>query len=108
MNHGHQSVASTFFNSLLVRDGAWARLSGAYRTSVEGPPYADTVAFAQALLDASPERCVWGSDWPHVANWGAMMTVADLLDLLARWVPNEAIRRRVLVDNPHRLFGFAA
>jgi len=90
----------------LVRDGAWVRLSGAYRTTVQGPPYDDTVPFARALVEANPDRCVWGSDWPHVANWGVMMTVADLLALLARWVPDEAIRRRVLVDNPHRLFGF--
>jgi len=92
----------------LVRDGAWVRLSGAYRTTVQGPPYDDTVPFAQALVEANPDRCVWGSDWPHVANWGVMMTVADLLALLTRWVPDEAMRRRVLVDNPHRLFGFGA
>jgi len=90
----------------LVRDGAWVRLSGAYRTTVEGPPYDDTVPFAQALIEANAERCVWGSDWPHVSNWGVMMTVADLIDLLARWVPDADVRRRVLVDNPHRLFGF--
>jgi predicted TIM-barrel fold metal-dependent hydrolase len=104
-----RGVADPGFQALLtlVRDGAWVRLSGAYRTSVEGPPYDDTVAFAQALVQASPARCVWGSDWPHVANWGAMMTVADLIALLQRWVPDEATRTRVLVDNPRRLFGFA-
>lgn len=103
-----RGVDSEGFQTLLalVRDGAWARLSGAYRTTVQGPPYDDTVPFAQALVKAAPERCVWGSDWPHVANWGVMMTVADLLDLLARWVPDEELRRRILVDNPHRLFGF--
>lgn len=90
----------------LVRDGAWVRLSGAYRTTVQGPPYDDTVPFAHALVAANAERCVWGSDWPHVANWGAMMTVADLIDLLARWVPDKSVRRRVLVDNPRQLFGF--
>jgi predicted TIM-barrel fold metal-dependent hydrolase len=90
----------------LVHDGAWVRLSGAYRTSVQGPPYDDTVPFAHALVEASADRCVWGSDWPHVANWGVMMTVADLIALLERWVPDVAIRKRVLVDNPHRLFGF--
>jgi predicted TIM-barrel fold metal-dependent hydrolase len=92
----------------LVRDGAWVRLSGAYRTTVEGPPYRDTIPFAQKLVEAAPERCVWGSDWPHVANWGVMMGVADLLDLLADWVPDERLRNRILVDNPQRLFGFPA
>ncbi|WP_207183429.1 amidohydrolase family protein [Methylobacterium indicum] len=90
----------------LVRDGAWVKLSGAYRNSVAGPPYADTVPFARALHQAAPERCVWGSDWPHVAHWGPMMNVGDLLDLLAEWVPDEADRHRVLVENPARLYGF--
>ncbi|UHC18761.1 amidohydrolase family protein [Methylobacterium currus] len=90
----------------LVRDGAWVKLSGAYRNSVAGPPYADTVPFARALHAAAPERCVWGSDWPHVAHWGPMMNVGDLLDLLAEWVPDEADRHRVLVENPARLYGF--
>ncbi|GJD61273.1 amidohydrolase family protein [Methylobacterium frigidaeris] len=90
----------------LVRDGAWVKLSGAYRNSVAGPPFADTVPFARALHDAGPERCVWGSDWPHVSHWGPMMNVGDLLDLLAEWVPDEADRHRVLVANPARLYGF--
>ena len=90
----------------LVRDGAWVRLSGAYRTTVQGPPYDDTVPFARALIGANAERCVWGSDWPHVANWGVMMTVADLMALFVRWVPDASMRKRVLVDNPRQLFGF--
>ncbi|UZE49563.1 amidohydrolase family protein [Rhodopseudomonas sp. P2A-2r] len=93
----------------LVRDGAWVRLSGAYRTSVQGgPPYSDTIPFARLLVEANPDRCVWGSDWPHVANWDAMMGVSDLLDLLVDWVPDGAQRNRILVDNPQRLFGFPA
>jgi len=90
----------------LVRDGAWVRLSGAYRNTVEGPPYRDTIPFAHNLVAAAPDRCVWGSDWPHVANWGVMMGVSDLLDLLADWVPDSTLRNRILVDNPQRLFGF--
>ena len=90
----------------LVRDGAWVKLSGAYRLSDAAPAYADTTPLAQALLEAAPERCVWGSDWPHVANWGAMPNVGDLLDLLADWAPDEAARHRVLVENPARLYGF--
>ncbi len=103
-----EGVAHPGFQTLLglVRDGAWARLSGAFRTSTEGPPYSDTIPFAHALMQASPGRCVWGSDWPHVANWGPMPNVGDLLDLLADWVPDETARNKVLVDNAHRLYGF--
>lgn len=90
----------------LVRDGAWVKISGAYRLTVEGPPYRDTIPIARALVEVAPERCVWGSDWPHVANWAHMMNVGDLLDLLTDWVPDAAARKRVLVDNPAKLYGF--
>ena len=90
----------------LVRDGGWVKLQGAFRTSTAGPPYRDTVPFARALSDAAPERCLWGSDWPHVSNWGPMPTTGALLDLMADWVPDEARRRSLFVDNPHRLYGF--
>jgi predicted TIM-barrel fold metal-dependent hydrolase len=109
---GHMPVAAGVddpgFRTLaaLVRDGAWVKLSGAYRLTDQGPPYRDTIPFAHALVAAAPERCLWGSDWPHVANWGVMPNVGDLLDLLVDWVPDEATRRRVLVDNPHRLYRF--
>nr|HAQ94099.1 GntR family transcriptional regulator [Afipia sp.] len=99
-NEGFKTLMS------LVRDGAWVRLSGAYRNTVEGPPYRDTIPFAHNLVAAAPDRCVWGSDWPHVANWGVMMGVSDLLDLLADWVPDSTLSNRILVDNPQRLFGF--
>jgi 2-pyrone-4,6-dicarboxylate lactonase len=58
------------------------------------------------LLEASPDRCIWGADWPHVANWKTMMNVGELLDVLAIWAPDAALRRKVLVENPHRLYGF--
>jgi 2-pyrone-4,6-dicarboxylate lactonase len=109
---GHMPVAAGVddpgFRTLaaLVRDGAWVKLSGAYRLTDQGPPYRDTIPFARALVAAAPERCLWGSDWPHVANWGVMPNVGDLLDLLTDWVPDGTTRRRVLVDNPHRLYGF--
>lgn len=92
----------------LARDaGAWVKLSGAFRVSAEGPPHADTVPFARALIAAAPERCVWGSDWPHVALRAPMPRIGDLLDLLADWAPDERARRAILVDNPAELYGFA-
>ena len=90
----------------LVRDGAWVKLSGAYRNTIDGPPYTDTVPFVQRLHAAAPNRCVWGSDWPHVSHWKTMMNVGDLLDLLADWIPDPVMRNRVLVDNAHHLYGF--
>jgi predicted TIM-barrel fold metal-dependent hydrolase len=90
----------------LVRDGAWVKLSGAFRTSSEGPPYHDTIPFARTLNDAAPDRCVWGSDWPHVSQYEGVPKTRELLDLMADWVPDEARRRLLFVDNPNRLYGF--
>ena len=90
----------------LVRDGAWVKLSGAFRVSQAGPPYEDVALFARALAEAAPDRCVWGSDWPHVSFRGLMPNTGELLDLLADWVPDAERREAILVDNAHRLYGF--
>jgi predicted TIM-barrel fold metal-dependent hydrolase len=65
---------------------------------------ARSIPYAQKLLDAAPTRCLWGSDWPHVAHWGTLINVGDLLDLLARWAPDAALRDQVLKDNPRALY----
>ncbi len=90
----------------LVRDGGHVKLQGAFRCSVKGQPYFDTIPFAKALSDAAPDRCFWGSDWPHVAHWGPMPNVGDLLDLMADWVPQEERRHRLFVENPQKFYGF--
>lgn len=90
----------------LVSDGkAWVKLSGAERISRQKtPPFDDVVPVAQALIEAGPERCVWGSDWPHVKLGVDMPNDGDLLDMLALWAPDEAQRRKILVDNPSCLY----
>jgi len=90
----------------LARDGrAWVKITGPTRISAEpAPDHADVRPLAEALVEAAPERLVWGSDWPHVALWGRMPDDGDLVDDLARWGLDETMRRRVLVENPHRLY----
>jgi predicted TIM-barrel fold metal-dependent hydrolase len=86
---------------------AWVKVSGAYGNSRSGPPYPEATVIAQAFVKAAPERLVWGSDWPHPTQPDdAKPDDALLLDLLAEWAPDEAVRRRILVDNPARLYGF--
>jgi 2-pyrone-4,6-dicarboxylate lactonase len=87
---------------------AWVKLTGPYRISTGAMPHADVLPFARALLAAAPERVVWGSDWPHVMVKGAMPNDGDLADLLLDWIPDAALRRKVLVGNPARLYGFRA
>ena len=64
--------------------------------------------YAAALLDVAADRCVWGSDWPHVGFWGPMPNVGALLDVLADWATDTSVRNAILVDNPHALYGFGA
>lgn len=91
----------------LLRGGrCWVKLSGAYRLSAEAPPYRDLIPSARALVEARPDRLLWGSDWPHAIFKGRMPNTTDLFDLLIDWVPDEKARRCILVDNPARLFGF--
>jgi predicted TIM-barrel fold metal-dependent hydrolase len=85
---------------------AWAKLTGPYRISTQPFPHADVTPFAHALMAAAPGRVVWGSDWPHVMVKGKMPNDGDLCDLLSDWIPDAALRRRVLVDNPSVLYGF--
>jgi predicted TIM-barrel fold metal-dependent hydrolase len=91
---------------LLEAGRAWVKLTGPYRISAGPLPHGDVVPLAHALLQAAPDRVVWGSDWPHVMVKGAMPNDGDLADLLPAWIPDAELRRRVLVDNPARLYGF--
>jgi len=91
---------------LLKSGRGWAKLSAPYRTSRLEPPYDDITPFAHALVAVAPERLVWGSDWPHVLLDTTMPNDGDLVDRIAVWAPDEAVRKRILVDNPERLYGF--
>jgi 2-pyrone-4,6-dicarboxylate lactonase len=82
----------------------WVKLTGVYRMSQQ-PGFADAAALAQALIEAAPDRLIWGSDYPHLSFAESVHSV-DLFNLLGRWAPQEEIRRRILTDNPAALFGF--
>jgi D-galactarolactone isomerase len=86
----------------------WVKLSAPYETSKTGAPlYEDVGRLAKALVKHAPERMLWASNWPHPsAPRDATPDDADLLDLLLEWAPDDATRRRILVDNPAALYGF--
>ena len=103
----------------LVNSGkAYVKISGGYRASKLAPDYADAVPLAQALIAANPDRIVWGTDWPHpdsvtppgrkVTDVTPLLQIDDgrLLNQLPVWAPDAAIRKKILVDNPTRLYGF--
>lgn len=89
-------------------DRAWVKISGAERLTRDGPPpYDDVIPYGRALVDAAPDRVLWGTDWPH-PNVRDMPDDGDLVDFLAEMVPDEALRNRILVDNPAVLYDFDA
>lgn len=91
----------------LLRHGegrCWIKLTGTYRMSVT-PGFADAAPMARALIDAAPNRIVWGSDYPHLSFADKVGTV-QLFNLLGQWAPDDAQRRAIMVDNPAALFGF--
>lgn len=115
-----QGLGQAGFRDLvdIVRSGhAYVKVSGAYRASTTAPDYADVAPFASVLIAANPERVLWGSDWPHpdtairpghpATEITPLLRIDDglLLNQLGVWAP-EPIRKKILVDNPARLYSF--
>src|SRR5207253_2796243 len=101
---GVDSPAFKLLLRLLAHPNCWAKLMGVYFTSNRFPRYEDITPLARAMAEVAPDRLVWGTDWPHASAREKMQADADLADLLGDWVPDMAARRRVLVDNPARLY----
>ncbi|MGL4243050.1 MAG: amidohydrolase family protein [Beijerinckiaceae bacterium] len=87
---------------LARREHVWVKVSGAER--IAEPPFTSAVPFARALIAAAPDRVLWGTDFPH-PNLKHVVDEADLVDMLPQY-GDEAALKRLLVDNPARLYGF--
>jgi len=103
----------------LVKSGkAYVKISGAYRSSKLAPDYQDVAPYARALIAANADRVVWGTDWPHpdsvplpgrkASDLAPFCPIDDgrLLNQLPVWAPDADVRKKILVDNPARLYGF--
>lgn len=90
---------------LLESGNAWIKIIP-YRASQEGHPYHDVLDVSRLLLESAPDRCLWGTDWPHPAMDDYMPDDGDLMDLVPMWAPDAGLRKKVLVDNPAVLYGF--
>ena len=103
----------------LVRSGkAYVKISAPYRSSTQAPDYPDVAQLAKALIAENPQRILWGTDWPHpdsrvlptrkATDIAPLYQIDDgrVLNQLALWAPDEALRKTILVDNPVRLYGF--
>jgi predicted TIM-barrel fold metal-dependent hydrolase len=112
---GHMPAAKSAANPgfrdflALVREGQiWVKLSGAYRlTGRQHPPYTDVDPIAHALIEANPERLLFGTDWPHPGIRIPMPNDGDLMIDFLRWMDNDVtLTNRVLVENPAELYEF--
>ena len=91
---------------LLDTGNVWVKLSGVDRVSIQEPPFADGVQLAWMLADHAPERVLWGTDFPHPNINGYMPDDGQLVNLIEQIAPDEALRHRMLVENPAEFFGF--
>ncbi len=90
---------------LSERDDCWTKISSWYRLSDAGAPdFADMKPLVQVLLKERPDRCVWGTNWPHPGLTKFMPNDADLVDQLDAWLPGEAVREPIFSSNARKLY----
>jgi predicted TIM-barrel fold metal-dependent hydrolase len=99
---------------LLKSGRVYVKISAPYRTSGHSPDFPDVAPLARAIVNANPDRVLWGSNWPHPGRASTTTAIASpypnddgrVLNLLPTWIPDETTRRKILVDNPARLYRF--
>ena len=103
-------VAAPGFKALveLIRRGnTWVKISGANRVSASDlPPYDDVKPMAQALVEAAPERIMWGTDWPHPNKYVVNPNDGDLVDAFGDWITDHALRHKIMVETPAKFYRF--
>ncbi len=94
-----------FLALLDANENIWSKVSGAERLSLSGPPaYGDFVPFARLVVERYPDRVLWGTDWPHPNLKTHMPDDGNLVDVLPHIAPTAELQRKLLVDNPMRLY----
>ena len=93
-----------FLDYLRGGDKCWVKFTGTYRMSVT-PGFTDAAPMARAIIEAAPDRIIWGSDYPHL-SFADKVSSTELFNLLGQWAPDAATRKKILVENPNALFGF--
>ena len=101
-----------FIDFMKNHNNVWSKVSCPERLSVAGPPalhgeqhpYRDVVPFAKAIVETFPDRVLWGTDWPHPNLKGHMPDDGLLVDFIPRIAPTPELQRKLLVDNPMRLY----
>lgn len=106
---GAEGVDSQGFKALmrLLDNGrCWIKFASLYRSSYEPHPYLDMLPMIRQVINARPDRVIWGTNWPHPIYKGEMPNDGDLVDLIPMWLPDLELQQQVLVANPAKLYGF--
>lgn len=103
-NLGVDQPAFKILLDFMQRDNWWVKISGAERISTGGPPFYDAVPYAQKLIKTAPDRILWGTDFPHPNIKEHMPNDGHLVDLLGLFCDEESLLKKILVDNPNRLY----
>ncbi len=101
----HQALFQALLRKLRDSDTLWVKVSGSERLSATGPPFTDAVPFGAACIEAAPDRCIWGTDWPH-PNVKFKPNDVDPVELIPHIFLGADLQHKVLVENPARLFRF--
>jgi predicted TIM-barrel fold metal-dependent hydrolase len=105
--HGVEQAPFRSLLRLMVENPwAWSKICGAERVSIGRRPFRDAIPFAQALIEAAPERLLWGTDWPHPNITKDMPNDGELVNLFLEFSHDTDVQRQILVTNPERLYGF--
>lgn len=104
-SEGIHQEAFAILLDFMKKPNWWVKVCGSERISV-APPFYDAVPYAQALVRVAEDRILWGTDYPHPNIKRFMPNDADLLDLVPLIAPDAAVQKKILVDNPARLYGF--
>jgi 2-pyrone-4,6-dicarboxylate lactonase len=102
---GPDGADITAFKHLLdTHPNIWTKVSGAERLSVQGPPFDDFVGVIRPVVERYPDRVLWGTDWPHPNMEHRIPDDGQLVEVLPRIAPTPELQRKLLVDNPMRLY----
>jgi 2-pyrone-4,6-dicarboxylate lactonase len=92
---------------MLQQENWWMMVSNGNRDSKMDAGWDDALPYGKAFIEAAPDRTIWGTDWPHPQWTKRMMNDAEEVELLYRYVDGDTtLLRKILVDNPARLYGF--
>lgn len=105
VGQGLDSTAFKLLHRLLLGDEKfWVKISCPERLSKTGPPYFDVDPITLKLLESVPDRVLWGTDWPHPNMKTHIPDDGQLVDRIMRICDTSALRQKVLIDNPTRLY----